>query len=340
EKRLKDKLKTDRARIQVGRISGFGLLEMSRQRLRPGMIEATTQPCAHCHGTGLIRSDDNLALTILRQIEEEGTRRRSREVLVKAPVQIVNYIMNQKREHVAQIEARYGLSVRIEADPMLISPDFSLEKFKTATRVVPEPSEAVVSADSSLMDQIDEDIEDEEIVEETAETPEADEDSKPKKRRRRRRRRKSRGDEGEDQSPEEQNESSEEASEGDAAAEGDATEAAPEAEAEKPKRKRNSRSRGKSKKVVEAEEVAEAPAEELAAEPAEEEVSEPAEAVADVPAQEEPAKEDAPVAEAEPEVAEPEAVEPEPAPEPAAEPAPEPEAPAKPKRRGWWSMGR
>ncbi|MGR3837801.1 MAG: Rne/Rng family ribonuclease, partial [Cognatishimia sp.] len=85
EKRLKDKLKTDRARIQVGRISGFGLLEMSRQRLRPGMIEATTQPCPHCHGTGLIRSDDNLALTILRQIEEEGTRRRSREVLVKAP---------------------------------------------------------------------------------------------------------------------------------------------------------------------------------------------------------------------------------------------------------------
>ena len=101
EKRLKDKLKTDRARIQVGRISGFGLLEMSRQRLRPGMIEATTQPCAHCHGTGLIRSDDNLALSILRQIEEEGTRRRSREVLVKAPVGIANYLMNQKREHVA-----------------------------------------------------------------------------------------------------------------------------------------------------------------------------------------------------------------------------------------------
>ncbi|MEC7667593.1 MAG: ribonuclease E/G, partial [Pseudomonadota bacterium] len=79
EKRLKDKLKTDRARIQVGRISGFGLLEMSRQRLRPGMLEATTQPCAHCHGTGLIRSDDSMALSILRQIEEEGVRRRSRE---------------------------------------------------------------------------------------------------------------------------------------------------------------------------------------------------------------------------------------------------------------------
>ena len=95
EKRIKDKLKTDRARIQVGRISGFGLMEMSRQRLRPGMIEATTQPCPHCHGTGLIRSDDNLALSILRQIEEEGVRRRTREVLVKCPVPIANYIMNQ-----------------------------------------------------------------------------------------------------------------------------------------------------------------------------------------------------------------------------------------------------
>lgn len=154
EKKIKDKLKTDRARIQVGRISGFGLMEMSRQRLRPGMIEATTQPCAHCHGTGLIRSDDNLSLSILRQIEEEGVRRRSREVLVKAPVGIANYLMNQKREHIAQIEGRYGLSVRIEGDPTLISPDFTMEKFKTATRVVAELL-MVVSADTSLMDEID-----------------------------------------------------------------------------------------------------------------------------------------------------------------------------------------
>ncbi|OAN74626.1 ribonuclease [Sulfitobacter sp. EhC04] len=156
EKRMKDKLKTDRARIQIGRISGFGLMEMSRQRLRPGMIEATTQPCQACHGTGLIRSDDNLALSIIRQIEEEGTRRRSREVLIKAPVAIANFLMNQKREHVAQCEARYGMSVRIEGDPHLISPEFSMEKFKTATRVVP-PTNHVVSVDTSLMDKIDED---------------------------------------------------------------------------------------------------------------------------------------------------------------------------------------
>ncbi|MFP4274484.1 MAG: ribonuclease E/G, partial [Paracoccaceae bacterium] len=168
EKRIKDKLKTDRARIQVGRISGFGLMEMSRQRLRPGMIEATTQPCPHCHGTGLIRSDDNLALSILRQIEEEGVRRRSREVLVKCPVAIANYLMNQKREHVAQIEARYGLSVRIEGDPMLVSPDFTLEKFKTASRPVPEVAAPVISVDTSLMDSIDDETTEEE---ETFEAP-------------------------------------------------------------------------------------------------------------------------------------------------------------------------
>ncbi|MDE3123551.1 MAG: Rne/Rng family ribonuclease [Paracoccaceae bacterium] len=202
EKRLKDKLKTDRARIQVGRISGFGLLEMSRQRLRPGMLESTTQPCPHCHGTGLIRSDDSLALAILRQLEEEGTRRRTREVLLKAPIAIVNFLMTQKREHVAQIEQRYGMSVRIEADPMLISPDFVIEKFKTATRIVPE-AHHVVSVDTTLMEDLveeDEDIVDEaEEEDETEAQPEVASDAAaeaPKKKRRRRRRRKGGGQGG------------------------------------------------------------------------------------------------------------------------------------------------
>ena len=224
EKMMKDKLKTDRARIQVGRISGFGLMEMSRQRLRPGMIEATTQPCQACHGTGLIRSDDNLALAILRQIEEEGTRRRSREVLVRAPVGIANFLMNQKREHIAHIEARYGLSVRIEGDPILVSPDFSLEKFKTATRVVAPASAHVVSVDTSLMDQIDEDDADTSGDEEQApeapgsaqntgqnngqtqhdENGQGDGEGKPKRRRRRRRSRKKSGN-GDYQNGENQN---------------------------------------------------------------------------------------------------------------------------------------
>ncbi len=212
EKRIKDKLKTDRARIQVGRISGFGLMEMSRQRLRPGMIEATTQPCPHCHGTGLIRSDDSLSLSILRQIEEEGTRGRSREVLVKCPVGIANFLMNQKREHIAQIEARYTLSVRIEGDPMLISPDFSLEKFKTASRAVPDVSAHVVSVDTSLMDEIDSDVETEEDTSPApVETAQAEgEEEKPKKRRRRRRRsRSSKSGNGAETSTEDRNADSE-----------------------------------------------------------------------------------------------------------------------------------
>ncbi|MCL7465760.1 ribonuclease E/G [Phaeovulum sp. NW3] len=206
EKRLKEKLKTDRARIQVGRISGFGLLEMSRQRLRPGMIESTTQPCPHCHGTGLIRSDDSLALQILRAIEEEGTRKRSREVLVKAPVAVANYLMNAKREHVAGIEARYGMSVRVEADPSLVSPDFAIEKFKTATRVVPEVVSQAVSVDARLMAEIDEAEEElileadeveeaEEVVEaQDSARDEAGEEGTRKKKRRRRRRKKGNGE--------------------------------------------------------------------------------------------------------------------------------------------------
>ena len=214
EKRLKDKLKTDRARIQVGRISGFGLLEMSRQRMRPGMIEATTQPCPACHGTGSIRSEESLALTIIRQMEEEGVRGRSKEVLVRAPVGVVNYLFNHKREHLAQIEARYGMAVRLEADVRLVSPDFSMEKFKTQTRTVEVLATPVVSADASLMDELDEaalaaeealdaaeaeEVAEAEVVEaEPAERPEAEadadaEEGSPRKKRRRRRRRRSGG---------------------------------------------------------------------------------------------------------------------------------------------------
>ena len=260
EKRMKDRLKSDRARIQVGRISGFGLMEMSRQRLRPGMIEATTQPCSTCHGTGLIRSDDNLALSVLRQIEEEGTRRRSREVLVKCPVGIANFLMNQKREHVAQIEARYGMSVRIEGDPSLISPDFTLEKFKTATRVVKEVASTAISATAALMDDIDSEEPDEidEITTEaTEETAETNGEDKPKKRRRRRRRRgkgnggDANGESGSGENGNGNGEVSQDAAEeaGAVEATAEAVEAAPAeaeaAETEAPKKKTVSRSRKK-----------------------------------------------------------------------------------------------
>ena len=264
EKRMKDKLKSDRARIQMGRISGFGLMEMSRQRLRPGMLESTTQPCAHCHGTGLIRSDDSLALTILRAIEEEGTRKRSREVLLRAPVAVVNYLINQKREHVAGIEARYGLSIRLEADPTLISPDFAIDKFKTATRTLPEAAASVLSVDADLMAQIDDEDEgeSEDIVEDMAgeagsdedgETGEAlsaeDETGEGRARRRRRRRRRKGGERSEDEATDagdgsdEAGEAGEDAAEAAAETTDEATEYDEAADAEGNGRRRRSRSR-------------------------------------------------------------------------------------------------
>ena len=199
EKRLKDRLKTDRARIQVGRISGFGLLEMSRQRLRPGMLEATTQPCPSCHGTGLIRSDDNLALTILRALEEEGVRKRSREVLLKAPIAVINYLFNNKREHVAAIESRYGISIRLEADPHLTSPDFTIERFKMATRRVKPAESQVVTGTIEMMEDIDEAVE----AEETEDRPEGDEEGAPKRKRRRRSRRRGGRGRGGENNPDE-----------------------------------------------------------------------------------------------------------------------------------------
>ncbi|ETX13885.1 ribonuclease [Roseivivax halodurans JCM 10272] len=275
EKKLKEKLKTDRARIQVGRISGFGLLEMSRQRLRPGMIEATTQPCPACHGTGLIRSDDNMALQVLRQIEEEGVRRRSREVLVKCPVGIANFLINQKREHIAGIEMRYGMSVRVEGDPALVSPDFQMEKFKTATRNVPEVVAPVVVGDSSLMEDIDNAWDDEEEQEvDPAEAPapqeqvaaesEGDEngEGKPKKRRRRRRRKSKTNGEGSQADAQQSLESDGGESQAEQPAEaaeagnspgddGAVTEASDDAETEDKPKKRRSRSRSRKKPAAE-----------------------------------------------------------------------------------------
>ena len=130
EKRIKDRLKNDRARTQVGRISMFGLLEMSRQRLRPGMIETSTQPCEHCHGTGITRSDDSLSLAILRELEEEGLKQIYETLALKVPTNIANFMLNEKRDRIWTIEKRYNIVIKIEAQNNLISPEYSLEKVK------------------------------------------------------------------------------------------------------------------------------------------------------------------------------------------------------------------
>jgi ribonuclease E len=395
EKRLKEKLKTDRARIQVGRISGFGLMEMSRQRLRPGMLESTTQPCPHCHGTGLIRSDDSMALTVLRALEEEGTRKRSKEVLLKAPIGIVNYLINQKREHIALIEARYGMSVRIEADPMLVSPDYSIEKFKTALRVVPDTP--VVSGHAGLMGAPVEEEEDEDIVDDLVEdeaevvdaptaaaaaapAPAAEGDGQGgRKKRRRRRRRKGGPREGEatvgEATADDEDDGEDEGDEtADVAVEAPVAEPAPEPAA-KPKRTRKPRG-AKAEAAVEAAPVTEAADAEAVAEPVAETKPEPV--VEAAPA---PKKRASRAKKAEPEAAEAVEAAPKPAkgrsrskatpaatpvveaapaadapvlapdpgiapvaetvvPDPAEAAAPAADDPAKPKRKGWWSLGR
>jgi ribonuclease E len=241
EKRLKDKLQSDRARIQVGRISGFGLMEMSRQRLRPGMLEASTQPCAHCHGTGLIRSQDSLGLTILRELEEEGGRARSKEVLIKAPISIANFLINQKREHISQIEQRHGMAVRIEADPFLVSPDYSIEKFKTATRIVPANVTTVSSVDFALMEEIDEQGQEDDQADVNEATETAEDADAPKKRRRRRRRRRG-GSDAVTGEPNQEDGPNEEAVADEAALESAGEE-------DKPKRRRRTRGGAKAKPV-------------------------------------------------------------------------------------------
>jgi ribonuclease E len=403
EKRLKDKLKTDRARIQVGRISGFGLMEMSRQRLRPGMLESTTQPCSHCHGTGLIRSDDSLGLQVLRALEEEGTRKRSKEVLLRAPIGIVNFLINGKREHIALIEARYGMAVRIECDPHMISPDFTIEKFKTATRFVPE-APAAISGNASLMGAAVAEPEDEDLVDDVAEAEEVESveavsgdapQGNGKKRRRRRRRKKngapgdaSGSDDQDDDGEADAGEDSADAAEtvaadapaapkrrtrvrgGKKAAEavaeapaevvaGDAI--AAEAEAPAPKSRSRSRAKPKPEVAVQAVGEADAPvadADKPAPKPRRSRAKPKVEAVAEAASSEPVAVEPVPAVEAvqvEAVKAEPEAVvvaQPEPASAEPAQPEPvvveaqadaEPEVedgPPKPKKRGWWSLGR
>jgi ribonuclease E len=133
ERRLKDAMRHDRARIQLGHISPFGLLEMSRQRLRPSLLEASTQPCPHCNGTGHIRSTESTALHVLRAIEEEGMRRRSAEISVAVAAPVALYILNHKRDTLVQAEARYGFRVAVLSDDALIPPAFRLERLRALT---------------------------------------------------------------------------------------------------------------------------------------------------------------------------------------------------------------
>ena len=190
ERKLKECLKADRARIQVGRISAFGLLEMSRQRLRPGVHEVNMETCGHCAGTGVVRSTDSTALHVLRAIEEEGIRDRSDAISVYVPASVAFYILNQKRQALTEIESRYGFSVMLEPDDTLIPPDHRIERLRNRTaegKATAKPIQAGTGDMDAVVD------EPEEKPEDRLGGPEQDgdqEEAKGKRRRRRRRRKK------------------------------------------------------------------------------------------------------------------------------------------------------
>ncbi len=138
ERKVRDSMKGDRARIQIGRISGFGLLELSRQRLRPSLIETSTEACPHCQGTGFLRSTESMAVRVLRAIEEEGIRNRSGEISVNVATAVAIYILNQKRAALVEIENRYGFIVNIVADSEIMPSEMRLERIHSKSAAAVE----------------------------------------------------------------------------------------------------------------------------------------------------------------------------------------------------------
>ena len=191
ERRLKEALKNDRARIQVGRISPFGLLELSRQRLRPSLQESAFSQCPHCAGTGFIRSVESSAMAILRMIEEEGIRARSSEITVWVPTAIALYLLNQKRDGLILAEQRYGFKVFLFGDDSLVAPNFRMERVRAEGRS--EEGRSLLPPPTTIQpveEDADEDEEEEETSEETSSVVKTDDGDGNQTRRRRRRRRK------------------------------------------------------------------------------------------------------------------------------------------------------
>ncbi len=205
ERKLKDSLKNDRARIQIGSISHFGLMEMSRQRLRPSLTEASLITCPHCAGMGYIRSPESAALHILRAIEDEGGKFRAAEIAVVLPPEIAFYLFNHKRERLSAIEARYAMRVVFTPDATMTGTSFRIEKIRaqtiTAPLVAPASYAGPITPERSLerAAPVQEEAETEAEVEETdSDAPNASDTAEEgeRKRRRRRRRGKRRGENG------------------------------------------------------------------------------------------------------------------------------------------------
>ncbi|WP_235181789.1 Rne/Rng family ribonuclease, partial [Sphingobium indicum] len=196
EKAMKEALKDDRARIQVGRISGFGLMEMSRQRLRTGVLEASTRQCPHCEGTGLVRTASSAGLSALRMLEEEAARGRGNLITLRASQEAAFYVLNNKRRELDEIEQRYGVRIAILPDGEVEGARMSVEASgPRPERVVDYTPMVEDDDDLDVVEELDEEeIEEVEAAqEERAERGEDRGDDREGGGRRRRRRRRRRG---------------------------------------------------------------------------------------------------------------------------------------------------
>ncbi|WEJ56858.1 ribonuclease E/G [Devosia sp. FJ2-5-3] len=209
ERKLKECLKDDRARIQVGRISHFGLMEMSRQRIRFGVVESSTHKCPICDGTGLVRSTESLALMIMRHIEDHVLRKQGQSINVRVPTDVALYILNFKRDTLTALESRNALSITITADSKLTGHQFSIEKGETRVASYADQRAAShVRVDSAVIeDEVEEPEVEVEADEEVAETEDRSASAESAdgegggRRRRRRRRRGGNGERGEERAP-------------------------------------------------------------------------------------------------------------------------------------------
>src|SRR5438309_2848953 len=166
EKAMKDALKNDRARIQVGRISGFGLMEMSRQRLRTGVLEASTKPCPHCEGTGLMRTAASAGLSALRMLEDEATRGRGERICLRAGKEAAIYVLNKKRAELGEIEERYGVMIDVQIDEGLEGARMSVESSGPRPVAVPRAEAPPVEEEEEFEEEaleIDDEAEDQDI---------------------------------------------------------------------------------------------------------------------------------------------------------------------------------
>ncbi|WP_018010727.1 Rne/Rng family ribonuclease [Sinorhizobium medicae] len=198
EKKLKDCLKNDRARIQVGRISHFGLLEMSRQRIRASVLESTMQTCPHCNGTGHIRSQSSVALHVLRGIEEHLLKNTTHDIGVRTTPDIALYLLNQKRSSITDYEQRFGVSIFIEADAHVGAQHFAIDRGEPVKNPVridqilqfePEPEEEEEEEEVLIEEELDDEEAEETAAEHQDQQKGQPDDQGGRKRKRRRRRR-------------------------------------------------------------------------------------------------------------------------------------------------------